>query len=239
MNLSSSIIVGNGRRIALEDLIKIAVAKCKCVLDIKEKDVVTETVEKDLNSSSVLFNEIPIVIRAGITSRIVSLLQGKSNVRLEVIKYLAETLNANKLPAELIDGFKHDFKLTKIISNCNLNLSNDEVYSLSNYPFISIGVGCLLAGGLQNLQSVLDSVAALSCEAYGSKFSSFDQAHFDVCRQHRGQMLSASNIRLLLEGSKRVNTIDLSKEAEEEYKNFHNIPQVTGPCLEAIKIAIK
>ncbi|CAM9745772.1 unnamed protein product, partial [Heterosigma akashiwo] len=32
----------------------------------------------------------------------------------------------------------------------------------------------------------------------------FDSVHFDICRQHRGQMAVAETLRLFLEGSKRA-----------------------------------
>ena len=48
-------------------------------------------------------------------------------------------------------------------------------------------------------------VAALTCEATRASTAPFDAVHFDV-RPHRGQIACAERLRLMLEGSKSVNS---------------------------------
>lgn len=48
-------------------------------------------------------------------------------------------------------------------------------------------------------------VAALTCEATRASTAPFDAANFDV-RPHRGQIACADRLRLMLEGSKSVNS---------------------------------
>lgn len=52
----------------------------------------------------------------------------------------------------------------------------------------------------------LAGVAALTCEATRASTSPFEPVNFDVCRPHRGQMTCAERLRLMLEGSKLVNS---------------------------------
>lgn len=48
-------------------------------------------------------------------------------------------------------------------------------------------------------------VAALTCEATHASTAPFDQGDFDG-RPHRGQIACAERLRLMLEGSKSVNS---------------------------------
>jgi histidine ammonia-lyase len=82
----------------------------------------------------------------------------------------------------------------------------------------------------------VDPIAALAVEAAGARVDGFDPTLFEILRQHRGQMLSASNLKLLLEGSKRAGS---NKTLGESFAEFHSIPQIVGPAQEAIAIATK
>lgn len=52
---------------------------------------------------------------------------------------------------------------------------------------------------------VVTGVAALTCEATRASTAPFDAGNYDV-RPHRGQIACAERLRLMLEGSKSVNS---------------------------------
>jgi hypothetical protein len=54
----------------------------------------------------------------------------------------------------------------------------------------------------------------------------FQAVHFEVSRPHRGQMASAANLRLCLEGSSLVNT---RQDREQDNDAVRCIPQVAHP----------
>ena len=133
-----------------------------------------------------------------------------------------------------------------------LNINSVELKYLISGHFFAVGVGCLLgACALANSQC-LDCISSLTCEALGndgtirnnSIIASLDSQQFDVGRQHRGQMASASNIRLLLEGSTRVTAQNNSKVSEETVavvtpSIFLHLPHVHGPVLETMTATVK
>jgi histidine ammonia-lyase len=129
-------------------------------------------------------------------------------------------------------------------------LSEGEMSAVLDYPFYYIGAACLLSYGSLNLCNTLDCVAAMSCEAVGERgiVECFDNAYFEVGRPQRGQMSSASNLRMLLEGSKRL--ADGKKDDKEKDANavkktaaatvaFKSVPQINGPCAEIFAATAK
>jgi len=130
------------------------------------------------------------------------------------------------------------------------SLSQAEVSTLSIGLFPAVGAAALEAYGIWSLMQLSDAVAAVSCEVYkvngwqrvyalpGRKgrikrplvmclaqvfTEPYQSVHFDICRPHRGQMASPSNLSLCLEGSSLVNT---RKADKHDPKAFRCIPQV-------------
>ena len=108
----------------------------------------------------------------------------------------------------------------------------EDTEELQSYPFLTIGLGGILAAASSNLIRMVDSVTALSCEAAGSGVEAYDAANFEVGRPHRGQMQSASNLRLLLDGSKRIGTV--AKDKRCDMVSLQIAPQSTGPSRDVI-----
>jgi histidine ammonia-lyase len=215
-------------------------------------------VKKSMKTFSAAANAVyPVTLcRAAVFARISSLMQGKSLIRSEVIQLLADMLDADAVPnfssaenagnelVAVLSGadstcyFKGDIVSTSSALRraglAPVQLFADEAATLQNGQFFSTGVASLVASGAANVLSMADGVAALSCEAFGVNVEHFDAARFDSSRQHRGQMASASNLRLMLEGSKRVNSSN-SKSGS----SFETVPQTNGPAQESVAIAIK
>jgi histidine ammonia-lyase len=200
-----------------------------------------------------------ILNRAALFVRIVSLMVCRSGVRSEVIECLVEMLHSNVIPnfsSPELAGLELCACLTGATSSCfcdgvlmssasafaeaditPIGLTDSEFSTLKLGQFFSTGCICLIASGAANLGSMIDCVSALSCDTFGISIEPFDAVHFDVCRPHRGQIASATNLRLLLEGSKRVKNAN----AEPSFTDlvFGNIPQVHGPSLESISSLVK
>ena len=91
-------------------------------------------------------------------------------------------------------------------SNCGLDhieLTTVELGVLVSGQFFCTGSACLLAHGAANLIDAAECVSALSCEVSGVSTEPFQAENFEIARQHRGQIVSASNLMMLLEGSKK------------------------------------
>jgi len=107
-----------------------------------------------------------------------------------------------------------------------LKLSQDEAATLVFGNTYEVGASSLIVGGAVNLSTALDTIAALSSEALGINTAHFDPSNFDLHRQHRGQMNSANNLHILLDGSKCVN------QSLNDEEGFYDIPQVNGPVAD-------
>ena len=135
-------------------------------------------------------------------------------------------------------------------------ITPQELKLLSSGHFFAVGVGCYVGAQCQMTSCYLDCVAAFGCEALGAAYSSdilasLDAQVFDIGRQHRGQMASASNLRLLLEGSSRMTTSKNSNQGQAigsvagnsalpvDTSIFMQIPQVNGPVLDCVQGVVK
>lgn len=197
--------------------------------------------------------------RAALFVRIVSLMVCRSGVRSEVVECLVEMLDSNVIPnfsSPELAGLELCYILTGENATCFYNgeltssitafaeaditpigLSDSEFSTLKLGQFFSTGCICLVASGAANLGSMIDCVSALSCDTFGISIEPFDAVHFDTCRPHRGQIASATNLRLLLEGSKRTKNANADPSFTDLV--FGNIPQVHGPSLESISSIVK
>ncbi|CAN0097925.1 unnamed protein product, partial [Hapterophycus canaliculatus] len=83
-------------------------------------------------------------------------------------------------------------------------------------------------------------VAALTCEATHASTAPFDATSLDV-RPHRGQLACAERLRLMLEGSKSVNSNKASDRGgrAEDPEAISTIPQYHGPARDAISAACR
>lgn len=222
------------------------------LLHVEHKAESTFSEMKNVAENTANYHNISIC-RAALFARVVSLMQCRSGVRSEVIEVLVDMLNADVTP-NFSSPDLAGLELCAIITNnggsCTLNgvvmsssmaftlggiipvgLSTSEVSTIKMGQFFITGCTCLIASGAANLGLMIDCISALSCDSFGASAEPFEAVHFDTCRQHRGQIASATNLRLLLEGSKR--TLASSSEA------FSSIPQLHGPSLEAINSTVK
>ena len=192
--------------------------------------------------------------RAAIFARIVSLMQCRSAVRSVVIELLVELLEANIVPnfsSPELAGLELCAFLTAVGGSCYMDsvivpcesafessgltpvgLTSFELSTLKLGQFWTTGCTCLIAAGAANMAGMMDCISALSCDTFGASVEPFDATNFDTCRQHRGQIASATNLRLLLEGSKRTNSSPIESA-------FCSVPQINGPSQESVSSSVK
>lgn len=222
------------------------------LLHLEHKDDFALTDMKKIAENNVSYHDVSMC-RAALFARIVSLMQCRSGVRSEVIETLADMLNSNVTPnfsSPELAGLELCAIITNTGGSCTVDgafmssaaaftsggitpiaLSISEASTIKIGQFFVTGCTCLIAAGAANSGVMIDCISALSCDSFGANPEPFEAVHFDTCRQHRGQIASATNLRLLLEGSKR--TLISSSEA------FSRIPQLHGPSLEAINSTVK
>ena len=181
-----------------------------------------------------------------------SLLQGKSGVRASIIEFIVDLLNSDIIPnftsdenagselIEVINGKGFVFVDGSIVSTetafssnflTPLKLNKIEAETLKNGKFLLNGIAALLTAGANNLNITLDSISALSCEYFGANVDLFDSAVFEAQRQHRGQISSSANLKLLLDGSRRTNNPLVKLSASNP---FSVIPQVNGSIQDVL-----
>ena len=198
--------------------------------------------------------------RAALFARVVSLMQSRANVKTEVIQCMGRMLDANVIPnftSRSAAGIELVATITGAGGYCLTNggifstasalsaagisplkLSDEEAVTLMKGHFLTTGAACLVASGAANICTMTDCISSLSCDSFGAYMEPFDSVNFDVSRPHRGQITSANNLRLLLEGSKRTNTPP-SDATPTALKTFSSIPLVNGPASETIQATIK
>lgn len=118
-----------------------------------------------------------------------------------------------------------------------IGLTTFEISTIKLGQFWTTGCTCLIASGAANVMMMMDTVAAFSCDTFGANVEAFDALHFETCRQHRGQITSANNLRLILEGSKRVNSPPVGFVSAESA--FNVIPEVNGPSMDSVSSTVK
>lgn len=252
---SSVVLVGVGRRITVGDVVNVAVFNH--VVSVEAARGVGGGSAAAVSSSPVRSRnrqQLVLCSRAAVFCRVASLvLSPTANPTL--IKYLIDILNSSIVPVvntesdlgnflegrgccvDLLGSSLDNLACLDTLHISRSIFSSSEINELIGFPFVSISVGCLAAAASSNLLSIVDSVAALSCEAYGCYSEPFDSAHFELNRPHRGLLLTAHNLRLLLEGSKRMNSC--SSDTMVLAAGLHNTPQVVGPCRDAAASSIK
>ncbi len=196
--------------------------------------------------------------RAALVARIASLSFGRCQVRQAVIDVMAAMLNEGIVPGftsveaagmELVMaliGAKGISMYSKASSElidsgaCGLrhvSLTAIELKVLVSGQFLCTGSACLLAHGAANLVTAAECVSALSCEVFGVSTEAFHAENFEIARQHRGQIVSASNLMLMLEGSKRVDSPPDPGSSSSGI--FASTPQIFGSAKDGLASATK
>ncbi|TMW58730.1 hypothetical protein Poli38472_010289 [Pythium oligandrum] len=115
-------------------------------------------------------------------------------------------------------------------------LSATEKLAFVQIPAVLLAVATLTVGGARGLLPVADAVAALTCELLQASSVPFEAEFVDVSRPHRGIVTSATNLRLMLENSKYINS---QKVAAADAESIRYIPQYHGPARDAVLAAFK
>ncbi|KAG7398961.1 hypothetical protein PHYBOEH_010066 [Phytophthora boehmeriae] len=117
-----------------------------------------------------------------------------------------------------------------------VSLSPADQATLTSVPFELLAEAALAVGGARALLPIADAVAAVTCETLRADSAAFEAEFVDVARPHRGIVTSAQNLRLMLDGSKFVNSM---KEGATEVAAVRCIPQYHGPARDAVLVAYK
>ncbi|TYZ69416.1 hypothetical protein PybrP1_008275 [[Pythium] brassicae (nom. inval.)] len=115
-------------------------------------------------------------------------------------------------------------------------LSAAEKELMLRAPATLLAVSTLAVAGARGLLPLSDAVAALTCETLRANAASFEAEYVDASRPHRGVVTAATNLRLLLENSKLVNS---RKDATADPACVRYIPQYHGPARDAVLAAYK
>lgn len=202
---------------------------------------------------------LPIELsKSAIIYTINSLMQGKSGIRSIVIETLVELFNNNNLPLftsvenaqeELIltllgqypycyssnGGFISSSQALSLAGLSPITLLDSEGSTLLNGEFTFPGFVSLITLGAVRTFKTIDVISAFSSDSLGISTTAFDAENFDTLRPHRGQMTSASNLRMMLESSGNINTVNNPLDLS----SFIDIPQVNGPTNDLINTALK
>jgi len=206
------------------------------------------------------------VTRALMLLRANTLAKGHSGVRLETLETLVHMLNKGVHPIipekgsvgasgdlaplahmalVMIGEGEAEYK-GKIMSGREamkkagidpIKLDAKEGLALTNGTQLMTAIGALAVYDAERLVKTAEIATAMSLEALCGILDAFDE-RIQQLRPHQGQIISAQNIRLLVDGSKLVKS---SSEAIKEYKRephdpycLRCAPQVLGGVRDAI-----
>jgi histidine ammonia-lyase len=116
-----------------------------------------------------------------------------------------------------------------------LKLEGKEGISLLNGTQAMLSIGCLRLNELEDLFYAAQTTAALSIEALRGTAAAFD-ARLHAARAHAGQVLSASHLLEMLEGSTIPRTHGESSRIQDAYC-LRCIPQVHGAAWDTMQFA--
>ena len=246
---STIVLIGTGKRITVEDVVNVSVYNHVVSAEAAQRNAYDDTTQRTRNNLQSV-----ITSRAALFCRIASL-KLSANVNPLLIQYLIDVLNSPIVPfiqtendlgsflqgkGQCLDSAGSRLDTLVCLDTLHMDrppLSSSEINELIGFPFVSISMGCLIATAASNSLVVVDSIAALSCEGYGCYSEPFNSVHFELNRPHRGLLLTAHNLRLLLEGSKRMNSCN--SDTIGHAAALHNTPQLVGPCRDSIISALK
>lgn len=182
------------------------------------------------------------ICRACIFYKICALIIEKTHVRAELLVRLCDLLNSNVAPSFsqgrsagmdlvlFLQGkgmcyYKNEYveasAAFSLLEYEPLELNAVEVDYLQCSKFLTSAAACLFTADFNSIMATIDPISALSCECAGTSILPFDPAHFEMNRQHRGQMFSANRLKMLLDGSKRLLNDNIIPA-------FLHVPQVHG-----------
>ena len=202
------------------------------------------------------------ICRATLFTTIVTILPIASQFQSNTLQYLVDLLNLSIIPAIPLSsthagtdfiaclyglssyrmytpkGLLPAVEALKLGRLKPITLSAVEGSILSSNNYLWVGSGCLLNAYLTHIAPTIDCISALFCEVLGYSGESYDPLLYDTHHAHRGQMNSASNLRMLLENSKKYLTSTMKKEVRI-MTLLESFPQVNGPALDYLTIASK
>ncbi|GAX85666.1 hypothetical protein CEUSTIGMA_g13081.t1 [Chlamydomonas eustigma] len=192
-------------------------------------------------------------VRAILASKLLTLMNGKSGVRLQVCEFIVQLLNLGVTP-KINAALASDFSVLQLLADAfhgsglavsgeplsssleaaacpPPGLSSTERAILQSSASATAGVSSLTVQGAKRLISMTTAVTALSIEAVGAPINAFDATLVE--RQgFKSAVAVADELRTLLEGSKRVGTLKGKPMA-----HFALVPQRLGAVHEAISVA--
>lgn len=263
--MNNTLQIGIGRRVSLGEWGSVVLHGIQISLPQSAKETEKEKDVKVLCNLSVPSDYIPVnIVRGGILCRIISIIQVKGGLRAEVLTLLTTLLNRNITPL-LKSEANHALELIGILKGegsciCSsgilnsmdvfqqngiapISLNEKEAGAFSRYPFIAMSRSCFHTYAMVSIVKYIDCIGSLSSEVLGGMSSPYDLGHFETGHQQRGIMQCATNLKLLLDNSKRMNSFNASNKpsllTDEMEAAFYSIPQVNGPCLEAVNAAVK
>ncbi len=201
-------------------------------------------------------------VRAAILLRVNTLSSGYSAVRLELVNTLVEMLNKQVHPvvyekgslgtsgdlsplamiAEVVMGEgRADYQgnrmsgaeAMKAAGITPIRLSFKEGLGLINGTDAFSGVGALAVFDSINLAKNALIAISMTLDTVGSNISGLDKRAHEI-RKHRGQIVTAENLRTLVDSSE---TIPANKGKVQDAYSLRCAPQIFGPSLDAIKYA--
>lgn len=203
------------------------------------------------------------VVRAIMLLRANALAKGFSGVRLETLNTLIEMLNKGVTPvipekgslgasgdlaplAHMVlvmigkgEALYKGERMTgeKAMKEAGISpvvLSSKEGLALINGTQVMSAIGCLNVYDAKRLIKSADAVSSITLEALRGIIDAFDD-RVQMVRPHRGQMITAKNIRKMCEGSTLI-----TRQGEIRVQDAYTlrcIPQVHGAIRDAIEYA--
>jgi hypothetical protein len=181
--------------------------------------------------------------RAVVFARLLSIMNGKTGCRLQVVDFLKQLLNSGsalalragteaELTNALADACKGagegvDAAMQAAGIDPPPSLSAAERVVLTSGGSATAGIGALAVTWGRGLIDAATAVAALSCEAYGAATKPFD-ADVMEAGGHKAAAAAADQLRGLLDGSKCTGT--RKGATQQQLTLFSGLPQVGGRC---------
>ncbi|GBF98090.1 histidyl-tRNA synthetase [Raphidocelis subcapitata] len=192
----------------------------------------------------------PAQARAVVFARLLSLANGKTGVRLQLLQFLAALLNGagagalplpaaaeRKVMAALADACKGAGAAGAAVAAAGLEppaLSAAERAVLLSGGAASAGLGALVVQWGRELLGAATAVAALSCEAFGASAKPFD-ADVVEAGGHKAAAAAADQLRSQLEGSRCVSS--RKGVTAQQAALFSNLPQLLGTASDSLSAA--
>jgi histidine ammonia-lyase len=207
----------------------------------------------------------PSVVRLTLLLKILSLSQGYSGVRLEIVDQLLALLNADALPVIpsqgsvgasgdlaplshmalalmgegriLVEG--HFTPADKALAQLGLEpliLQAKEGLALINGTQVSTALGLLGAIRMHNLVRVADIIGSLSVDGLAGTPQPF-RSEVHKLKKHLGQKASAANLYKLMEGSDIRESHRHDDERVQDIYSLRCMPQIHGACRDALDFA--